>query len=161
VFNGVLAGYKKAILLAVLVLLFFGLMSRMDYIVNSTLYSYGLRFSYNWAWEYWITYNAIFIAFALVVSFAYWFGSHKTRRDMKFSFALLITIVLLAVGGLQDVIFFVFWGGGLPPSNVVWWWVPWINLIGTWNSVIQIIFTTLAFGASICTWLLATKKPRQ
>lgn len=160
-FNGVLAGYKKAILLVVLILLFFCLMSRMDYVVNSTLYSYGLRFSYDWAWEYWITYNAIFVAFALVVSCAYWFGSHKTRRDMKFSIALLMTIVLFTVGGLQDVMFFVFWAGGLPPSNVAWWWAPWINLMGTWNSLIQIGFMTLTFVASICTWLVATKKRRE
>jgi hypothetical protein len=158
VFNDALAGYEKAILLAILVLLFFCLMSRMDYVVNSTLYDYGLRFSYDWAGEYWVTYNAIFVAFALAVSCAYWFGSHKTRRDMKFSIALLVTIVLFTLGGLQDVMFFVLWGGGLPPSNVVWWWVPWTNLIGTWNSAIQVGFTTLMFGASICTWILATKK---
>jgi hypothetical protein len=158
VFNDAPASYKKAILLAILVLSFFCLMSRMDFVVNSTLYGYGLRFSYDWAREYWVTYNAIFVAFALAVSCAYWFGSNRTRKDMKFSIALLITIVLFTLGGLQDLMFFVFWAGGLPPSNVVWWWAPWTNLVGTWNSMIQIGFMTIMLGASIFTWMLATKK---
>ena len=157
-FNEALTRYKTEISLALLVLLFFCLMSRMDYVVNSTLYNYGLRFSYNWAEGYWLTYNAIFIAFGLAVSCAYWLGSHKTRRDMKCSMALLATIVLFTVGGLQDVMFFVLWAGGLPPSNVIWRWSPFTSLIGTWNSMIQIGFMTLMVGASICTWILATKK---
>ena len=157
-FNEALAEYRTEISFAFLVLLFFCLMSRMDYVVNSTLYDYGLRFSYEWAEGYWVTYNSIFVAFALAMSCAYWFGSHKTRMDMKFSIALFTTIVLLTAGGLQDVIFFVFWAGGLPPNNVVWRWSPLTNLVGTWNSTIQIGFMTLMVGASICTWILATKK---
>jgi len=154
----VVGRYEKAILFAILVLSFFCLMSRMDFVVNSTLYSYGLRFSYSWAEGYWVTYNAIFVVFALTMSCAYWLGSHRTRRDTRFSIAILVTIVLLTIGGLQDVMFFALWSNGLPPSNVIWWWSPLTVLIGTWNSTLQIGFTTLMAGASVCTWIMAMKK---
>jgi len=156
--NKASAGYKTAVPFAMLVLLFFFLMSRMDYVVNSTLYDYGLRFSYGWAAGYWITYTAIFIAFAMAVSCAYWFGSHKTRRDMKLSLALFTTIVLFAIGGLQDIMFFILWDGGLPPNNVAWSWAPLANIVGTWNSTIQVAFTTLMICVSICMWALVKKK---
>jgi hypothetical protein len=152
------AGHRTAISFGILVLLFFCLMSRMDYVVNSTLYDYGLRFSYEWADGYWVTYNAVFVAFALAMSCAYWLGSQKSWRDMKFSIAVLATIVLLAVGGLQDIMFFALWAGGLPPSNVVWWWTPLASVVGTWNSTIQIGFTALMVCASFCIWILVTKK---
>jgi hypothetical protein len=150
--------FKKALSLALLILLFFCLMSRIDYVVNADLYNYGLSFSYDWARGYWVTYSAVFVVFAVAVSCAYWFGSVKTRRDAKISISILATIVLLMVGGLQDVMFFVFWGGGLPATDVVWWWSPWISLVGTWNSVIQIGFMALMSCASSLTWILAVNK---
>ena len=156
--NETSAGYRTAILMALMVLLFFCLMSRMDYVVNSTLYNYGLRFSRGWADGYWITYNAIFVAFALGISCAYWFGSRKTRRDLKFSIALLTTIILFTIGGLQDIMFFVLWAGGLPPNNVVWWWAPLANIVGTWNSTIQVAFTSLMVCVSVCIWLIVKRK---
>jgi hypothetical protein len=157
---GVFSRVKKAISLALLILLFFCLMSRIDYVVNASLYNYGLRFSYDWARGYWATYSAIFVVFAVMMSYVYWLGSVKTRRDAKISISILVTIVLLMVGGLQDIMFFVFWAGGLPPTNVVWWWSPWTSLVGTWNSMIQISFMALMSCTSIFTCFLAVDGER-
>jgi hypothetical protein len=141
-----------------LILAFFALMSRIDYIVNGTLYSYGLRFSYDWAEGYWSTYFSVYVVFSIVVASAYWLGSNKTRTNLKYSIALFLTIILLAAGGVQDIMFFIFWAGGLPPSSVVWWWAPWTSLIGTWNSILQITATSLVCCAIIFIWIQATKK---
>ena len=110
-------------------------MSRIDFIINSVLYNYGLEFSYNWANTYWLTYNFTFVVFSAVAAFIYWLGSPKTSCDKKVVVALLVTINLLALGGLQDILYFVFWAGGLPVNNVVWWWSQWRGVFGTWNTV--------------------------
>jgi hypothetical protein len=154
------AKFKQPIIFTIMVFLFFTLMSRIDFIVHNTLYNYGLVFSYEWANSYWLTYNALFIAFGIVVSITYWLASNKTRKDLKLSCALLGTITLLAIGGLQDILFFVLWGGGLPPISVVWWWVPWVSVMGTWNSQMQIALTTLMLCTSMFTWIIAAKNPQ-
>ena len=148
----------KGVALIILILSFFCLMSRIDYIVHGILYDYGLIFSYDWAIGYWVTYNLTFLAFSIIVSFSYWFGSNKTVKDLKFSIALLVTINALMIGGLQDIMFFVFWAGGLPPNNVVWWWAPWRYVLGTWTSVTQIGFTALMICGAAFAWTLAIKK---
>jgi len=141
-----------------MIITFFTLMSRIDFIVHSSLYNYGLKFSYDWAINYWVTYNVIFVAFGIIISVTYWLASNKSRRALKLSCALLITITLLAVGGLQDILFFVLWGGGLPQISVIWWWTPWVSVMGIWNSQMQIALTTLMSCASILTWIIAAKK---
>jgi hypothetical protein len=153
--------FAKAGLLSLLIFLFFVLMSRIDYIVHEVLYNYGLRFSYGWANSYWFAYNSIFLVFSAVVVFAYWLGSKKTRSDLKISIALFATISLLALGGLEDILFFLLWDGGLPSVNVVWWWAPWISITGTWNTLIQVSATTIASGLSGIAWLIALKRPKQ
>jgi hypothetical protein len=132
-------------------------MSKIDFIVHDTLYKYGLFFSYEWANNYWLTYNAIFISFGVILGVTYWLASNKTKRDFKFSLSLFLVVTLLAVGGLQDILFFVLWGGGLPQMSVVWWWAPWISILGTWNSGMQIVLAGLTSCTSISTSILAAK----
>jgi len=124
-------------------------MSRIDFIVHNTLYSYGLQFSYEWANNYWFTYNTIFLIFGVALGSVFWVSSNKTRKDLKLSLALIGTITLLTVGGLQDIMFFVLWGGGLPHSSVVWWWMPWAGIVGTWNSLAQIALTSVTSCAGV------------
>ncbi len=135
--------FKQPIIFGALILAFYTLMSRIDFIIHNTLYKYGLQFSYEWANTYWLTYNLIFIAFGFALSITYWAASNKTKKDLKLSLALMGTITLLTIGGLQDILFFVLWNGGLPQSSVVWWWMPWTSIVGTWNSIAQIALTTL------------------
>lgn len=148
----------KALVLAFLIFLFFCLMSRIDFVINGILYDYGLRFSYEWALGYWITYVLAFVVFSIAISFAYWYGSNKTAENLRFSIALFITINALVIGGLQDILFYGFWAGGLPPTHVVWWWSPWAHVLGTWTSLHQIGFTALMLCGVLFSWILATKK---
>jgi len=82
----------------------------------------------------------------------YWLGSNKTAKDLKFSFGLATTVILLLIGGLQDVMFFVFWDGGLPPNDVIWWWVPWQHLFGTWTSLMQLAFSIATLSIIVLLW---------
>jgi hypothetical protein len=69
--------FKEPLLIAVLILGFFTLMSRIDFIVNSTLYEYGLKFSYEWANDYRQTYNSIFYVFGIALGLIYWAASKR------------------------------------------------------------------------------------
>jgi hypothetical protein len=151
--------FKQPALLTVMILSFFTLMSKIDFIVHDTLYKYGLVFSYEWANNYWLTYNAIFIVFGVILCVTYWLASSKTKRDFKFSLSLFLVVTLLTIGGLQDILFFVLWGGGLPQISVVWWWAPWVGIMGTWNSGMQIVLAGLMSCTSVFTSVLAAKAP--
>ena len=144
--------------IALLVLSFFCIMSRIDFIVHSTLYEYGLQFSYSWALEYWVLYPGIFVIFSLTTGFMFWLGSKKTARDFKISVAIVATVILLAAGGLQDIMFFVLWAGGLPPVDVIWWWNPWRHILGTWSSTSQIVSASLALSATLILWIQTIRK---
>jgi hypothetical protein len=138
---------------ALSIFLYFSLMSRIDFIVNSTLYDHGLQFSYAWALDYWTVYTAVFVLFSVTISLTYWLGSGKTTKDLKLALGILTTVVLLMLGGLQDVLFFILWSGGLPPNNVVWWWVPWVHILGTWTSITQMAVTTTTLVAVALLWV--------
>jgi hypothetical protein len=125
----------------------------MDYIVHGILYRYGLQFSYEWANEYWIIYTSLFIFCSIVMALMYWLGSNKTSKDRKISTGLFATIIILMIGGLQDVLFYVFWGNGLPPDNIVWWWTSWSHYFGTWNSSMQVALTVLTCSVTVPLWL--------
>lgn len=126
-------------------------MSCLDFLVHRVLYSYGLRFSYSWAVPYWWLYGGVFLVFSVVVSFAYWLGSGRSRRNIRVGFGLFLSVCLLFWGGLTDVLWFVLWNGGLPADSVSWWWTPWFQLFGFWNSSAQLL---LLCGVSILLVLL-------
>jgi hypothetical protein len=90
-----------------------------------------------------------------MASYVYWLGSQKTTQDKKVVAALLVTINLLALGGLQDILYFSIWAGGLPVNSVVWWWSLWKNIFGTWNTSLQLELMLGMAGFTILTWSLA------
>ena len=139
--------------LAVSILSFFCLMSRIDFIVHSILYGYGLEFSYEWANAYWATYSGSFVVFSVTIGSTYWLASNRDASDKRFSLTIIATVNVLMIGGVQDIMFFVFWSGGLPPDNVSWWWVPWTYLFGTWNSFMQVITAAMSVLITAALWI--------
>lgn len=142
----------KGIIIVAVILSFFCLMSRLDFIVHGTLYEYGLEFSYDWAVEYWIVYIATFVVFSLVLGSMYWLGSGKTGKDLKFSIALSLSVIILVVVALQDVMVYILWVGNLPPGDFVWWWSPWSRLVGGWTTSMQIALTLAGLVATLFLW---------
>jgi hypothetical protein len=150
-----LENYKKIIIFALVIGLFFTIMARVDFVVHAMLYNHGLEFSYDWAYPYWIAYDAVFVAFSAMAAVTYWISSQKTVHDKKAAVALAISINLLMIGGLEDVLYFA-WEGGLPASGQVWWWSPWVNVFGTWNSIMQLwmLAAMITASALVCSFLL-------
>jgi len=140
-----------------LVFLFFSLMSRIDFIVHTMLYNYGLYFSYEWAYEYWVVYCTTFFTFSFLIGFVYWLGSNKNKQDRKISIALTTSTSLLFIGGTADMMVFILWVGRLPPENVVWWWVPWYHIFGVWTTSMQLIFTAMILLIIALLWVQTMK----
>ncbi len=46
----------------------------------------------------------------------------------------------------------------MPANNIVWWWVPVIDLIGTWNSTMQLSLMTIMSCMIGLTWIIVAKK---
>ena len=154
--------FSKLAVLFSIVFLFFLITAKIDYYVNDTLYQYGLRFSYRWATGYWLAYTSEFMIFACMTVFVYWLGSQKTRCDLKVTVALVTTIVLLAIGGFQDILFFAVWEeNGFPPNSVDWWW-SWLHgVFGIWNTMMQIGLVAAIMGVSAVVWWLALRTPKK
>ncbi len=148
---------SKGITIGLIIVSFFLLMSKMDFIVHRTLYNHGLVFSYEWALEYWAIYVSIFVAFSVMISSIYWLGSNKSSKDLEFSIGTFASVNLLMIGGLQDIMFFIFWADGLPLTGVTWWWSPWVYVFGTWNTTMQIALALASTCVVIVLWVILTK----
>lgn len=146
--------HQKAIGLASLTILFFAIMARVDYVVHAMLYGHGLEFSYDWAYQYWLAYDTLFVVFAASIAVTYWMGAQKTHRNKKIAAAIFITISLFTLGGFEDLLYFA-WSGALPAADETWWWSPWINVFGTWNSIMQIALFTATTATVALTWNIA------
>ena len=144
----------KGVLVILSLFAFFCLMSKIDFIVHGILYNYGLQFSFEWAIDYWVVYTVAFVIFSVIVSLMYWLGSEKTMKDLKLSLALLATVNILMISGLQDVMFYILLAGGLPPNDVVWWWVPWFHIVGTWTTPMQILLTLAGISVTTLLWTM-------
>ena len=147
----------RGVVLILFLFVFFVIASGLDFIVNRVLYNFGLKFSFGWAIPYWLLYDGLFLIFGVSVSFAYWLGSNRNHKNVKFTFYLFFSVVLLIFGGLVDVIFFIFWGGGLPDFSVVWWWTPWYALLGFRNSLLQLLLLSAVTLIVVLMWIQAFK----
>jgi hypothetical protein len=101
--------------------------TKLDFLVNETLYDYGLEFSYEWYQEYTIQYA---LSYQLILLLLYLWTS-----DWKLAFVL--EGFVLSSG--QDLIFFMVWNGGFPKGE--WTWMFFYRIFGFWNTNTQILLT--------------------
>ena len=149
-----MADRLKTICAIATILAFFFLMSRIDFIVHGTLYDYGLKFSHEWADEYWTMYVTAFVVFAGSIALMYWLGDNRSRKDIVFPLSLFATVIIVMVTALQDVILFSLWVGAVPPANVNWVWTFWFSVLGTWTTPMQIGLSTAGLIAVALLWAI-------
>ena len=101
------------------------LLTRLDYLINNTLYSFGLSYSEAWYQEYVILY---FLAYQLVI-----FTLLAYTRNLKL-FVLFQAFVLTST---QDLVYFGLWEGSFPAHE--WVWMTQYKLFGFWNTATQIL----------------------
>jgi hypothetical protein len=101
------------------------LLTKLDFIINSTFYSYGLKFSMDWYWQYSVVYFVLLQCFAV--------GSYYFARRRE----LLLLAEAFVLSGTQDIVYFGVWNGGVFP-NGQWTWTPSYWLFGSWTTVHQV-----------------------
>ena len=130
-----------------IVLFFLGvlLFTRIDFLVNSSLYGYGLNFSENWYGEYTILY-ALCYQLLILSLFAY-------SRNLK----LLALTEVFALTSTQDLVYFGLWQGSFP--TVEWSWTPFYRILGSWTTTHQILLSfSFTLSASLAILLLPLMK---
>ena len=101
------------------------LLTKLDFIINSTFYSYGLKFSMDWYWQYSVVYFILLQCFAV--------GSFLFARRRE----LLILAEAFVLSGTQDLVYFGVWNGGVFPHGQ-WNWTPYYWLFGSWTTAHQV-----------------------
>ena len=137
---------KRRNILAVL-LFFFGvlLFTRIDFLINNSLYGYGLHFSENWYAEYTSLY-ALCYQLLILSLFVY-------SRNLK----LLALMEVFALTSTQDLVYFGLWQGSFP--IIEWSWMPFYRILGSWTTAHQILLSfSMNLTASLAIILLPLMK---
>jgi hypothetical protein len=132
-------GLKPLVLFLFAVLI----LTKLDFLVNTTLYEYGLQFSYGWYQEYTFLYA---LSYQLVLLLLYLW-----TRDWKS--ILVLEGFVLSAG--QDLIFFAVWNGSFPDGQ--WAWTIFHQIFGFWNTGIQVFLTVSATLAGFIATLILSK----
>jgi hypothetical protein len=103
------------------------LLTRLDFLINSILYNFGLSFSEAWYQEYTVLY---FLAYQLVV-----FILLAYTKNLKL-FAFFQVFLLTST---QDLVYFGLWEGSFPSHE--WVWTVYYRIFGFWNTTSQILLS--------------------
>src|SRR3989304_2850088 len=124
-----------AVLLFILGVLLF---TRIDFLINNSLYGYGLEFSENWYVEYTCLYALCYQLFI--------FSLLAYSKNVKF----FVLMEVFVVTSTQDLVYFGLWQGGFPATE--WSWMPFFRVFGSWTTPHQILlsfFTNLTASLAI------------
>ena len=121
------------------------LFTRIDFLINNSLYGYGLSFSENWYVEYTGLY-ALCYQLLILSLFVY-------SRNLK----LLALMEVFALTSTQDLVYFGLWQGSFP--TIEWSWMLFYRIFGSWTTTHQILLSlSLNLSASLAIILLPLMK---
>ena len=86
------------------------LLTRIDFLINYTLYGYGLQFSQSWYFQYTFLYELLYQLVIVVMLF--------------YSGNLFFVLIAetFVISSAQDLVYFGVWQGSFPPGRWVWLW---------------------------------------
>ena len=110
-------------------------LTRLDFVVNNILYSYGLTFSEAWHQEYSILY---FLAYQLLI-----FTLLAYTRNLK----LFMFFQVFVLTSTQDLIYFGLWQGSFPAHE--WVWTAEYKILGFWNTTSQTLLSLSGIASTL------------
>ena len=136
---------KPRIVLAIMLFfLFIMLFTRLDFLINNSLYDYGLRFDEAWYLPYSILYGLSYQCLILLLVFY--------AKSLKF-FVFAEVFVLTSS---QDLVYFGLWQNGFPSHE--WAWSPFFSIFGSWTTTHQFV---LSFSALMLASALLLRFPKR
>ena len=154
----------QVVLTIVLIIFFFMFLGRIDfvYIPRDTMASPTVDLGFvtiheGWFWMWIVGFPLL----ALGVAATYVFGASDTERNMWYGFGLGATVILFAVGQLEDFFYHfvnpeVSWipasqdwayNGWSAENNLCW------RLFGTWNTDMHLIWLSCFIAIVVCMWI--------
>jgi len=119
---------NKRIPIALFLFLAFVLVyTRMDFLIHSELYAYGLQFNQKWFGTNQIIYFFMFQLAIVVCTYI--------AQNWKF----LIFTEAFVLSATQDLIFFTWNSFNYPVGD--WTWMPFYSWFGAWTTVHQLVFS--------------------
>lgn len=119
-------------------------LTRLDYLINNTFYSYRLKFSYGWYREYTLLYGGLF----QLVIFPLWMWTHNNH--------FLLATEAFILSASQDLIYFGLWQGNFPTEQ--WNWIIFYDWLGWWTTANQfalsLVVNGVVFGFCLFQWLI-------
>ena len=110
-------------------------LTRLDFLVNNLLYSFGLTFSEAWHQEYSILY---LLAYQLLI-----FALLAYTRNLK----LFLFFQVFVLTSTQDLVYFGLWQGSFPAHE--WVWTTEYKLFGFWNTASQILLSLCSISLTL------------
>lgn len=130
----------------------------IDYTVHSTLYSYGLQFSYNWAIQYWIFLAFLFLSFGLLGLSGY--GIDRIKYNKKKALLVFSTIEAEYFGLILDTIVWtipeIFTKASVD-WTYNWWWSPYSKITGHWDLRYALILNIIVVVILAVAWYKVLK----
>jgi hypothetical protein len=108
-------------------------LTRLDFLVNNVLYSFGLTFSEAWHQEYSILY---FLVYQLLI-----FTLLVYTRNLK----LFLFFQVFVLTSTQDLVYFGLWQGSFPVHQ--WVWTAEYKLFGFWNTANQLLLSLCSISS--------------
>jgi hypothetical protein len=121
-----------AIFFAISVLLFTGL----DFLVNSTLYGFGLQFNDGWYSPYTLLYSLLYQIIIVCLGFY--------CKSWRF----LIVAESFVLSGTQDIVYFALWNHGVFPVDA-WSWIMASRIGITWTTQLQFVWSAVALSVGV------------
>ena len=109
------------------------LFTRLDFLVNSDFYHYGLQFNESWYTTFGIIYGLLY-QLTIILLFLY-----------SKNVSLFIFYEAFVLSCTQDLIFYGVWNNGIFPSGD-WTWMPLYQTFGTWTTTHQILLSFLSLA---------------
>ena len=112
------------------------LFTYLDFVVNSVLYGFGLRFDYGWYDSYSLGYLLLFqfLILALTVYCKSW------RR--------LVLMEAFVLSSTQDLVYFGVWSGCVFPVGD-WTWMPLYETLGFYSTGFQVLLSTVCISSAM------------
>ena len=155
-------------ILIVMIVAAFAFLARIDFVfvpresMSAPTVDLGIIMIHEgWFWMWIVGYPGL----ALGVAFAYIAGASDTERNMRYGFGLFMTVILSAIGQLEDFFYHlvnpeVSWipasqdwtyNGWNTENNLVW------RIFGTWNTNMHLIWLSVFMCITALMWYLIFK----
>ena len=112
-----------------------------NYLPEDNLYHY-----WNWMWGVGVPVTGLLFAGGYIA------GAPDTDENILHAVGIFSTVVLLAVGQLEDFLYFIL--NGIPFPTDDWWWMLFYDVFGTWTTEMHLVTVGISITVVCVMWAI-------